>query len=149
MDNENMQTILVATDFSDGSDQALDRAIQLAKLMGARLAIAHAIEPAIEFPMGTTYSDLDGGYYASVDLALAARSARAEQRGVRCITKILEGPISSEITQWARDIGAGMIVQGTHGRTGLSHALLGSVAEKIVRHAACPVLTVPFARQAA
>ncbi len=148
MENENIPTILVATDFSDGSDKAFDQAVQLAKSTGARLAVAHAIEPAVEFPMGTTYSDIDGGYYASVDLALSARAARAEKAGVRCSTKILEGPVSSEITRWAHEIGASMIVQGTHGRTGLSHVVLGSIAEKIVRHATCPVLTVPFARAA-
>ncbi len=148
MDAQAQQTILVATDFSQGSDQALERAIQFAKQTGARVAIAHAIEPAIEFPMAGTYTDI-GGYYASVDLALAARAAKVAQAGVLCTTKILEGSVASEIAAWAREIGASMIVQGTHGRTGLAHALLGSVAEKVVRQAACPVLTVPFGHRAA
>lgn len=142
-------TIVVATDFSEGSDQALDSAVQIAKAMGGRLAIGHVIEPAIEFPMGTTYSDVEGGYYASVDQALAARAARVEKAGVACLTKVLEGAISTEIPRWANALGAAMIVQGTHGRTGLAHVVLGSVAEKIVRHATCPVLTVPFARRRA
>lgn len=149
MENENTQTILLATDFSNGSDRALDQAVQIAKLMGARVALAHVIEPAIDFPMATAYSDMDGGYYASVDLALEARAAKIEKLGVRCMTKILEGPVTSELTRWARELGASMIILGTHGRTGLSHVLLGSVAEKVVRHAACPVLTVPCARNAA
>ena len=51
--------------------------------------------------------------------------------------------------QRGRDIDADMIVVGTHGRTGLAHAMLGSVAERVVRRAACPVLTVPFSRKAA
>lgn len=149
MENENTQTILVATDFSSGSDTALDQAIQIAKATNARVALVHVIEPAIEFPMGAAYSDMDGGYYASVDLALSARAGKVEKAGLRCMTKILEGPVTSELTRWARELGASMIILGTHGRTGLSHVLLGSVAEKVVRHATCPVLTVPFARKAA
>lgn len=149
MENDSTQTILVATDFSSGSDKALDQAVEMAKVLGARIALVHVIEPAIEFPLGAAYSDMDGGYYASVDLALEARSGKVEKAGVRCMTKILEGPVTSQITDWARQLGATMIIVGTHGRTGVSHVLLGSVAEKVVRHAACPVLTVPFARQAA
>jgi len=149
MENENRQTILVATDFSSGSDGALEQAIQMAKMMSAQIALVHVIEPAVEFPMGAAYSDMDGGYYASVDLALSARAAKIEKAGPRCMTKILEGPVASEITRWAQQLGASLIILGTHGRTGLSHVLLGSVAEKIVRHAACPVLTVPYARKAA
>jgi len=149
MENENTQTILVATDFSSGSDLALDQAIQVAKGNGARVALVHVIEPAIEFPVGAAYSDIDGGYYASVDLALSARAAKIEKAGLRCTTKILEGSVTSELTRWAGELGASMIILGTHGRTGLSHVLLGSVAEKVVRHATCPVLTVPLARKAA
>ena len=149
MENENTQTILVATDFSSGSDLALDQAIQVAKGTGARVALVHVIEPAIEFPMGAAYADVDGGYYASVDLALSAGAAKIEKAGLRCTTKILEGSVPSELTRWARELGASMIILGTHGRTGLSHVLLGSVAEKVVRHATCPVLTVPLARKAA
>jgi len=149
MDTEAQQTILVATDFSAGSDLALDRAIELAKNTGARLAIVHAIEPALDFPMAATYTEVGGGFYASVDLALAARAAKAAKAGVVCTTKILEGTVATEIAAWAREIGATMIVQGTHGRTGLAHVLLGSVAEKVVRQATCPVLTVPFGHRAA
>ena len=53
------------------------------------------------------------------------------------------------ITQRGRDIDADLIVVGTHGRTGIAHAMLGSVAERVVRRAGCPVLTVPFSRKAA
>jgi len=149
MENQVQQTILVATDFSEGSDQALERAIQLAKETGSRLAIVHTIEPALEFPMAATYTEVGGGFYASVDLALAARAAKAAKAGVVCTTKILEGSVATEIADWAREIGATMIVQGTHGRTGLAHVLLGSVAEKVVRQATCPVLTVPFGHRVA
>jgi len=149
METQAPQTILVATDFSEGSDQALERAIQLAKDTGSRLAIVHAIEPAIDFPLAATYTEVGGGYYATVDLALAARATKAAKAGVVCTTKILEGAVATEIADFAREIGATMIVQGTHGRTGLAHVLLGSIAEKVVRQATCPVLTVPFGHRAA
>jgi nucleotide-binding universal stress UspA family protein len=54
-----------------------------------------------------------------------------------------------EIAKRGREIGADLIVVGTHGRTGLAHAMLGSVAERVVRRASCPVLTVPYSRKAA
>ncbi len=59
------------------------------------------------------------------------------------------GRAATEIVQRARDIGADLIVIGTHGRRGLAHVMLGSVAERVVQHAACPVLTVPFSKKAA
>ena len=73
----------------------------------------------------------------------------AVREGVPCHTKTLEGSASTEVIQRARQIGAELVVVGTHGRTGLAHILLGSVAEKTVRHSICPVLTVPFSKKAA
>jgi len=142
--------ILVATDFSEGSDEALDRAIEMAKVSGADLEVMHVIEMAAEFPFGTTYFDADYGVlYAGVDLELSRRADRARAAGVRSETKIIEGSAVSAITERAHKIGADVIVVGTHGRTGLAHVVLGSVAERVVRRASCPVLTVPFSRKAA
>jgi len=62
---------------------------------------------------------------------------------------MLEGTAAVEIVKRARNLSAGLVVVGTHGRTGLAHVLLGSVAEKIVRRSTCPVLTVPFSKRAA
>jgi nucleotide-binding universal stress UspA family protein len=66
--------------------------------------------------------------------------------GLACHTRSLEGRAAEEIVGRARELGAGLIVLGTHGRRGLAHMLLGSVAERVVQHAGCPVLTVPFSR---
>jgi len=142
--------ILVATDFSEGSDEALDRAIEMAKVSGAEIEVLHVIELAEEFPFGTTYFDADYGVlYAGVDRELARRADRARAAGLRCETKIIEGTATTDIIQRAQRIGADLVVVGTHGRTGLAHIVLGSVAERVVRRASCPVLTVPFSRKAA
>ena len=110
--------MLVATDFSEGSDEAIDRAIEMAKQSSAEVEIIHVIELAEEFPFGTTYFDADYGVlYASVDLHLSRRADRFRQAGLACETKIVEGSASTEIATRGRDIGADLIVVGTHGRT--------------------------------
>jgi nucleotide-binding universal stress UspA family protein len=141
--------ILIATDFSSGSDEALDHAIDLAKQMAASLDIVYVLEPiAQELPLGLTPSD-GPAQIASIDRELAARAARALGAGLSCRAIMLEGGAATEIVQRARDLGADLIVIGTHGRRGLAHALLGSVAERVVQRAPCPVLTVPFSKKAA
>ena len=142
--------VLVATDFSAGSDEALAHAIDVAKPSNAEVEVVHVIELAEEFPFGATYFDADyGALHAGVDEQLTRRAERVRAAGLKCDTKILEGSAPSEIAKRGRDTGADLIVVGTHGRTGLAHALLGSVAERVVRRASCPVLTVPFSKKAA
>jgi glycine betaine transporter len=141
--------ILVAIDFSAGSDEALDHAIELAKQTGASLDVLHVLElGAAEIPFGLPGFD-SGGLIASIDQELARRSERAAAAGLTCQTRMVEGGAATEIVQRGRDIGADLIVVGTHGRRGLAHALLGSVAERVVQHSPCPVLTVPFSKKAA
>lgn len=142
--------ILVATDFSEGSDDALDAAIAQAKRLGARLELLHVIEIAEQFPFGSSPLDLDfEALYAGVGRELACRAERAIAAGVPCETRIAEGGAAIEIAERATEMGAALIVVGTHGRTGLARALLGSVAERVVRRAPCPVLTVPTFTRAA
>ena len=150
METKTPTKILVATDFSDGSDEALERALEAGKASGADVEILHVLELAEEFPFGTTYFDADYGVlYTSIDRRLTERAERVIAAGLRCTTKIIEGSAVGEITKRGRDIGADLIVVGTHGRTGIAHAMLGSVAERVVRRASCPVLTVPFSKKAA
>jgi nucleotide-binding universal stress UspA family protein len=141
--------ILVATDFSSGSDEALDHAIDLAKQTGASLDVVYVLEPiAQELPLGLTPSD-GAAQLATIDRELVTRAARAVNAGLPCRTSMVEGSAATEIVQRARDLAADLIVIGTHGRRGLAHALLGSVAERVVQRAPCPVLTVPFSKKAA
>jgi nucleotide-binding universal stress UspA family protein len=150
METRTPKKILVATDFSDGSDEALDCAIDMAKASSAALEIIHVLELAEEFPFGTTYFDADyGALYTNIDRQLTERADRARATGVACDTKIIDGAAATEITRRGRAIDADLIVVGTHGRTGLAHALMGSVAERVVRRASSPVLTVPFSKKAA
>lgn len=150
METRTPKKILVATDFSVGSDEALEQAIEIGKPSGAAVEILHVIEMAEEFPFGTVYFDADyGALYVQVDRQLKERADHVKAAGLPCTTKIVEGSAVAEITQRGRDTGVDLIVVGTHGRTGLAHAMLGSVAERVVRRASCPVLTVPFSKKAA
>jgi nucleotide-binding universal stress UspA family protein len=150
MDTKTPRKVLVATDFSEGSDEAIDRAIEIAKPSTAEVEIMHVIQLGEELPFGTIHFDADyAAFYGNIDRQLSQRADRFRQAGLTCETKIVDGTAPTEIVARARAIGADLIVLGTHGRTGLAHAMLGSVAERVVRRASCPVLTVPYSRKAA
>jgi len=142
-----VRRILVPTDFSKGSEAALAYAQVFAARFEADVVLLHVVEPQRplrELP-GLPF-DASGG---SAGLARAAEErlshlARAMERGGRWPkTAVRLGSEDEEILAAAREEQAGLIVMGTHGRTGLGRALLGSVAERVVRRAPCPVLTVP------
>jgi nucleotide-binding universal stress UspA family protein len=125
-----IQHILVAHDFGEASSGALAYAIELAETLKARITIVHAYDiPVYGFPEG---------------LALTADTlGRIESATRQALEGVLrQGPAWSEIVAAAAETKADLVVIGTHGRRGLAHALLGSVAEKVVRAAPCPVLTV-------
>lgn len=122
--------LMFATDFSAASEPAESFARQLAAQWGARLHLVHVVPPLT-----------DAGHAAD---RLAEVAKRASDK-LRVETAVLSGRAVPEIIRYARDRRLGLIVVGTHGRTGWSRALLGSVAEGIVRLAPCPVLTVPVA----
>jgi nucleotide-binding universal stress UspA family protein len=139
------KTILVPTDFGESAERALAYAIELAKPLAAEVVVLHTYEiPMVGFPDGTLVSTaelstrlLDG---AKVGLAEAVR--KHEGSGVALRSLVKEGDTWRAILATAEDVSAGLIVMGTHGRRGLPRALLGSVAEKVVRMATCPVLTL-------
>ena len=121
-----VQHILVATDFSESADAALEVAIQYARIFRARLHLVHV------FAVG----ELD------VTQLLADAAARAEP-DVPVSVAGTGGDPAEEILRYASRQPVDLIVVGTHGRTGVSRLLLGSVAERVVRGAGCPVLVVP------
>jgi nucleotide-binding universal stress UspA family protein len=137
-----VERILVATDFSDAADGALDYAIGLARVFGAKITIVHAYEPPPIFP--------DGSFVAAADTSLAvadgAESAltscaeRHRAPGVRIDTVLTRDDPVRAIIDAATRARADLIVLGTHGRRGLAHVLLGSIAEKVIRAATQPVL---------
>ena len=142
--------ILVATDFSAGSDEALAHAIDLAKQTGASLDLVHVLEPEVEgFPFGAAYYGDFGDQLTYIERQLSERADLAAGAGLYCHTRMIEGRASEAIVERACELGTDLIVVGTHGRRGLAHVLMGSVAERVVQHAPCPVLTIPFSKRAA
>ena len=139
------KTILVPTDFSDPAEEALDYAILLAEKNGAKITVMHAYEvPSMGFPVGAllTSADVVGQLRTAALAALEAVIGKRRSRGVELVPQVALGDPRESIHAVAKDIGAELIVMGTHGRRGLSRALLGSTAEYVVRTAECPVLTV-------
>lgn len=139
------KTLLVPTDFGPGSDHAIAYAAELARAFGAELVLVHSWElPTLGFPDGTFVAttelvkQTESAAQAGVHRAVAALA----QQQVRARGLLRQGASSEAIVACAAEVGAEMIVMATHGRTGVTRALLGSVAEKVVRTAHIPVLTI-------
>lgn len=139
-----IERILVPHDFSETADVALAMALALAEKLRARVTILHAYEaPTYVFPESVVATaDLVGQIRGAAEEALAGIKERIEKPGVQVDTLLRQGVAWSEIDRAAKELGSDLIVMGTHGRRGISRALIGSVAEKVVRTASCPVLTV-------
>ena len=140
-----MSRILVPTDFSDDAEAALEYALGLAQTFGASVHLLHVVDDP--FAAGVWSS----GLYAAEIAGLQATLVRdAEQRLQRTVPPTTVGVTSEvrighpprQIVDVARERGIDLIVMGTHGRTGLAHIVMGSVAERVVRLAPCPVLTL-------
>jgi nucleotide-binding universal stress UspA family protein len=141
-----IKKILFATDFSEGSKNALPYAVDLAKHYGAKLFVVHVIyDMAKTTGWYVPHTSLDEVY---ADLEKSARTELAktfteEMRGFKDIEHIvLKGIPYEEITKYADVNQVDLIVLATHGRTGLDRLLFGSTAEQVVRYAPCPVLSV-------
>lgn len=146
-----LRKILVPTDFSDPSSAAIRHAGELAAKFGAEVVILHVLEQHLsdtpDFAFGLTFST-----YVSESRTAAERrlqKLRDEVRSTveRVSTALVEGSPKTEIVRYARTGGIDLIVMSTHGRSGIIHAIIGSVAESVIRTAECPVLTVPAAKQ--
>ena len=137
--------LLVPTDFSEPSTAALEHAITLAKAIGAKITIAHIYEvPSFAYEGGLVSVPVEFATKIR-DAAVASLKAACDAnagRGVEISSLAREGVPAELIDEIAKELGADMIVMGTHGRRGLSHVLLGSVAERVLRTARVPVLTV-------
>ncbi len=141
------KSILHPTDFSDPSRHALDHACSLAEKYRAKLYLLHVIEEVSDAayfdmlqtpPLAELMTEVEGHAKTALEGLLTA-----EQRSgldVNLLTR--RGIPFLEIVRCADELKCDLIVCGTHGRTGLKHALFGSVAEKVVRKAPCPVLSV-------
>ncbi len=140
--------ILVPTDFSPQSDSALDYAATLAEAFKASLVLLYVFEDP--FATAAYAPDVHGSgrpkatqpMIQSDQTQLGSRVARAQQAGLSVTSDFVWGNPSKIIPEYAAAQGIDLIVMGTHGRTGVAHLLLGSVAERVVRMAPCPVLAV-------
>ena len=134
-----IEHVLIATDFGPVSERALDTGLTLASHFGAKVTVVHALEvPAYAYPFPIP-EEVRQAVRTSLDAAIATAQARVP--GVNGVLR--EGVAWEAIVSVAKDVGADLVVIGSHGRRGLPRWLLGSVAERVVRRCPIPVLTVP------
>jgi nucleotide-binding universal stress UspA family protein len=140
-----VQRFLVPVDFSDHANQALDYAMSLARKLGARLTLLHVIQPlplgGADMGMALPYTYIQE-LEAEISNSMQAYLERVTAAGLEGEIAVVHGVPFHEIIETAKIQQVDLIVMGTHGRTGIQHVLLGSVAEKVVRLAPCPVLVV-------
>ena len=142
-----VRKILVPVDFSDCSLAGVKYAARLAKRFGAKLHLFHAVFPYTQMiavdRMGGELRPLLESAQANAEVAMQKLQQSVFLRGVSCETEVRAGPAIDEICAASGRDNVELVVTSTHGRTGFSHALMGSVAEHVVRYAECPVLVVP------
>ena len=134
-----MKNVLVAVDFDEASNVALRYARSLAKNFGARLHVLHVMENLFLKPMANDPRAIEAGITRRL-LDTLSDEDRTVLHAVPVIRKS-DAP-AEEIVKYAQAEQIDLIVMGTHGRPGFAHLLMGSVAEKVVRAAPCPVLTL-------
>jgi nucleotide-binding universal stress UspA family protein len=131
--------IVVPVDLSETSNHALDFARSLTASPSNVTAIHVGLPFAAVDPPYMFLID-DATRRAELEASVHQHYAAYESQGFRMVVRY--GDPGDEITKYSQEIGAGLIVMPSHGRTGLSHLLIGSVAERVVRHARCPVLVL-------
>lgn len=144
--------ILVPHDFSPCADRALRLAVELAKVHRAEIALLHVSDLPDDLSAGTLVKPPgEGAALVVADYATRGALRRLEmiaeplrQEGLAVLAKAVTGIRADAILLEARNLGSDVLVVGTHGRTGLSHFWLGSVAEELVRRASIPVMTVRY-----
>jgi nucleotide-binding universal stress UspA family protein len=141
-----LKNILVATDFSEPSAVALDYGRDLARSYDAALHVVHVIEDhlALHGPeIGFAYADVERNIEAAVRRDLDAALSADDHRTLNARTVIIRaGNVSHAIIEYAKQNAIDLIIVGTHGRGAIQRFLIGSVAERVMRTAPCPVLTV-------
>lgn len=139
------QTIVVATDFGPSAEAALDEAIGLAQKLKARIVLVHTYQlPIVGFPDGAIVAsaELVSRIIDGAQTAFARTVERRKDCGVEIKTVLKQADAREGILEVANDVQADLIVLGTHGRKGIVRALIGSVAESVVRTSTVPVMTV-------
>jgi nucleotide-binding universal stress UspA family protein len=142
-----LHRILVPTDFSKSSQNALSYALALAEKFGAEVHLLHVVAdlalfiPEAVMPAPPMVPPVEQ-FAAAAREALERAIKGLQKPGIVIHPEVVEGVPYEEVLRFARERNVDLIVIGTHGHTGLAHIFLGSIAEKVVRRAPCPVLTV-------
>jgi nucleotide-binding universal stress UspA family protein len=142
-----LRRILVPTDFSKSSENALTYALALAEKFGAEVHLLHVVQdlalfiPEAVLPAPPLVPPVEQ-FAAAAREALEHAIRGRQQAGITIHPEVAEGVPYEEVLRFAKQRDVDLIVMGTHGHTGLAHVFLGSIAEKVVRRAPCPVLTV-------
>lgn len=146
--------ILFATDLTEASRPALQNAVELAQRLGTGMIALHVVEPTYEsrhwyMPLVAQESEVFAGVAkrqkeaAQRVLADQVAQATSTMEDDVCVETVVRSGLPSDvIPSMAKELGADLIVMGTHARKGIQHFMLGSIAERVVRTADCPVLTV-------
>jgi nucleotide-binding universal stress UspA family protein len=142
-----LKRILVPTDFDEAADAALDYARALARAFGASLTVLHVADDAMLANVGVegyiVYPEAQRALEESARVQLAALVREDDRRELRAEAVLCTSRTTAlTIVEYARDHQFDLIVMGTHGRGAMAHLLMGSVAERVVRTAPCPVLTI-------
>ena len=145
-----IKKILAPIDFSEVSNRALDYAVDLAAQVKASVSVVHVYEiPIYTFPEGAyiTPPDVAAGLADKAQKSLDAAVSARRDRGVEISGTLTNGSPREEILRLAKEGHADLIVMGTHGRRGLPRAIMGSVAERVLRTSEIPVLTIRGPRE--
>jgi nucleotide-binding universal stress UspA family protein len=142
-----IRRILCPTDLSEIAPRAFDHALALARFHQAEVELAYVSEPLLPGPVAPTsyppWVVLDPALRGRLQSALETLAAPASALGIPVRIEVQEGRVVAKILERARAWPADVVVMGTHGRGGFERWVLGSVTEKVLRRAPCPVLTVP------
>jgi len=138
-----LRQVMAATDFSPSSAAAFEYGLSLARTCSAGVVIVHVMERSVSsMDFTTPFPDFTPEFTQRTTELLQAWVDHAEREGVVATPALLIGLPFTELCEEAKRRSVDLIVMGTHGRTGLAHLVLGSTAERVVRLASCPVLTV-------
>lgn len=145
------KVIVVPTDFSDHSLRALSYAIGLAEKYEASIRMLYVNEPALQVSdmawVGVDERSLKNEHLKEARLNLERIVREQIPPHLPAAAEVRSGDAVDEIIRFAEEVDAGVIVMATHGRSGLSHVLMGSTAEQVIRKASCPVLTLKHPMQ--
>lgn len=142
---ESIKKIICPVDFSKGSEAALDRAVELARGLNADIELLHIYQlPVLALPDApiTANPEFVATLTNRAQEALDEYSTKLRHQGINVSTRVIEGNPAAAIAERAQQTPGSMVVLGTHGRSGFKRFLLGSVAERVVRIATVPVMTV-------